>query len=62
MSQIDQFAQSLLEESKRFPEKAKDGSNREGTNAHLHAALMLVFSSLETHVNSIADDFIDSPR
>lgn len=62
MSQIDQFAQSLLEESKRFLEKAKDGGDPGGINAHLHAALMLAFSSLEAHVNSIGDDFVARPE
>ena len=62
MSQIDDFAQSLLEESKRFLEKARDGGEASGIDAHLHAALMLAFSSLEAHVNSISDDFVDRPE
>ncbi len=62
MSQIDEFAQSLLEESKRFLEKAKDGDDSVAINAYLHAAIMLAFSSLEAHVNSISDDFVDRPE
>ena len=62
MSQIDEFAQSLLEESKRFLEKAKDGQETVAINAHLHAAILLAFSSLEAHVNSISDDFVDRPE
>lgn len=62
MSQIDDFAQSLLEESKRFLEKAKDGDDLVAINAHLHAAIMLAFSSLEAHVNSISDDFVERPE
>jgi hypothetical protein len=62
VSQIDDFAQSLLEESKRFLGKAKDGEGVTDINAHLHAALMLAFCSLEAHVNSIGDDFVDRPE
>jgi hypothetical protein len=62
VSQIDDFAQSLLEESKRFLEKAKDADDPVATNAHLHAAIMLAFSSLEAHVNSISDDFVERPE
>ena len=62
MSQIDDFAQALLEESKRFLEKAKDGDDQVAINANLHAAIMLAFSSLEAHVNSISDDFVERPE
>jgi hypothetical protein len=62
VSQIDEFAQNLLEESKRFLEKAKDGDDLVAINAHLHAAIMLAFSSLEAHVNSIGDDFVGRPE
>ena len=62
MSQIDDFARSLLEESKRFFEKAQSEETTEGVNAYLHAAPMLAFSSLEAHVNSISDDFVERPE
>jgi hypothetical protein len=62
VSQIDEFAQSLLEEAKRFLEKAKDGDDVATINAYLHAAIMLAFSSLEAHVNSISDDFVERPE
>ena len=56
MSDIDVFAASLLEEAKRFLEKAGESNEAEAENAHLHASLMLAFSSLEAHVNSVADE------
>jgi hypothetical protein len=56
VSDIDQFASSLLEEAKRFLEKAEESSESDAERAYLHAALMLAFSSLEAHVNSVADE------
>ncbi len=63
MSAIDDFASSLLEESKRFLEKARDcdGGSIEQT-AYLHAALMLGSCSLDAHVNSLATDFQNRPE
>jgi len=52
----DAFAISLLEESKRFLEKAK-ASDSAGREAFLHAAILLAFCSLEAHINSMAEDF-----
>jgi hypothetical protein len=57
MSQIDDFASALLEESKRFFEKAKAERGSPGETAYHHAALALAFCSLEAHVSSICDDF-----
>ena len=62
MPPIDDFARSLLDESKRFLEKAVDESDQAANNAYLHAALMLAFCSLEAHVNSIGDDFLSRPE
>jgi hypothetical protein len=62
MSAIDDFARSLLEESKRFLEKTGDGGDQTANDAYLHAALMLAFSSLEAHVNAIGDDFLSRPE
>lgn len=56
MSEIDDFARGLLEESKRFLEKGKESDDPHGKRANLHAALMLAFCSLEAHVNSIAEE------
>lgn len=56
MSEIDEFASSLLEEAKRFLEKATETSESDAEKAYLHAALLLAFCSLEAHVNSVADE------
>jgi hypothetical protein len=58
MAEIDDFAASLLEESKRFLEKAADAKDDAvAKRAFLHAALMLAFCSLASYVNSTASDF-----
>lgn len=57
MADFDLFASQLLEEAKRFLEKALESTNEPSKAANLHAALMLSFSSLEAHVNAIADEF-----
>lgn len=56
MSDIDAFAASLLEESKRFYELAIESNGGPGEQPNLHAALMLAFCSLEAHVNAVADE------
>ena len=56
MSEIDEFASSLLEEAKRFLERATETSEPDAEKAYLHAALLLAFCSLEAHVNSVADE------
>jgi hypothetical protein len=61
MSEIDLFANQLLEEAKRFFEKAREGEDETGINANLHAALILSFCSLEAHVNAIGDEFSIRP-
>lgn len=58
MSDIDEFSRSLLEEAKRFLEKAKDATGAPGETAYLHAGLALGFCALEAHINAIADDFL----
>ncbi|NLX95585.1 MAG: hypothetical protein GXY83_05360 [Rhodopirellula sp.] len=62
MAEFDEFAQQLLEESKRFCEKAKEESSKEGKLAYLHAAINIGFCALEAHVNDIADDFLTRPE
>lgn len=57
MADIDGFASQLLEESKRFLERAKEAENDEARQAYLHACVLLAFSSLEAHINSIVDEF-----
>lgn len=58
MPALDTFASTLLEEAKRFLEKASETDEAEGKQAYLHSALLLSFASFEAHVNAIADDFL----
>jgi len=57
VADFDLFANQLLEEAKRFLEKAKESSDAPAEAANLHAALLLSFCALEAHVNSIAEEF-----
>jgi hypothetical protein len=56
LSEIDDFAGSLLEEAKCFLEKAEATDDQVARAAFLHAALMLAFCALEAHVNATADE------
>lgn len=58
VQEVDEFSRNLLEEAKRFLEKAGEENESQGQLAYLHASLVLGFSALEAHVNSIADDFL----
>jgi hypothetical protein len=58
MSEIDVFASLLFEEAKRFFEKANLEETSEGKAAYLHASLLLNISSLEAHINAIADELL----
>ena len=60
MTAIDEFASTLLEESKRFLELSQECSEDSGQIAELHAALMLGFCSLEAYVSAISDDFLET--
>lgn len=62
MANIDEFATSLLEEAKRFLEKASDHADDTARTAFLHAALILAFCSLEAHVNAIGEEFASRPE
>jgi len=53
---IDHFAASLLEEAKRFLERAIEAKSNDTCEAFLHAALMIGFCSFEAQVNAIADE------
>jgi hypothetical protein len=53
---FDEFSSSLLEEAKRFLERAIEARGGSGEMPNLHAALMLAFCSLEAHVNAVADE------
>ena len=57
MADIDEFATSLLEEAKRFLEKASDCADDTAHTAFLHAALLLAFCSLEAHINAMSEEF-----
>jgi hypothetical protein len=58
MSEIDVFASLLFEEAKRFFEKANLEKTSAGKTAYLHASLLLSISSLEAHINAIADEVL----
>ena len=57
MAEIDLFANQLLEEGKRFLEKAIENDDKATIEANLHAALLLSFCSLEAHINAISEEF-----
>ena len=57
MADVDEFASLLLEEAKRFLEKADECDNDDEKRADLHASLLLAFCALDAHINAIAMDF-----
>ena len=57
MKEIDKFSRSLLEELKRFLQKAELEDSEEDRST-LHASLVLGFSALEAYINAIADDLL----
>jgi len=58
MIAIDDFAKLLFDEAKGFLEKGRNASSSQAQTAYLHASILLGFSALEAHINSIADDFV----
>lgn len=63
MNEIDRLSNDLLEEAKRFLEKAmlaSAGSTDRG--AYAHAALLLCFSALEAYLNAVADELAARPN
>jgi hypothetical protein len=62
MAEFDLFANQLLEEAKRFLEKARESSETKAEAANLHAALTLSFCALEAHVNAVADELSGTPE
>jgi hypothetical protein len=58
MAALSAFASELLEEAKRFLEKAAETKESAPKKAFLHAALMVGFAAFEAHINAIADDFL----
>jgi hypothetical protein len=61
MAALSDFAADLLEEAKRFLEKATESADADGKKAFLHSALLVGFAAFEAHVNAIADDFLTRP-
>lgn len=59
MADFDAFARTLLEESKRFLERAIEANGGAAEQPNLHAALMLAFCSLEAYVNTVADEMAE---
>jgi hypothetical protein len=60
MQEIDLFASQLLEEARRFFEKAGEATDAPGKDANLHAALMLSFCALEAHINAMGEEVATS--
>lgn len=58
MATLSSFGSDLLEEAKRFLEKAQAATDSGTKTPYLHAALMLGFAAFEAHVNAMADDFL----
>ena len=56
MTDFDDFCSVLLEEAKRFLEKAIEDSLEEAKVAYCHSAIFLSFSALEAYVNGIAEE------
>ncbi|MEO8838502.1 MAG: hypothetical protein ABI351_07295 [Herbaspirillum sp.] len=62
MNDIDQLSTQLFEEAKRFLEKASEPSqDSTAFIAFTHAALLLGFSSLEAHLNAVAEELLMRP-
>jgi hypothetical protein len=62
MNDSDAQATLLLEEARRFLEKSMQSPTAsDGQVAFLHAAILLAFSSLEAHINAVADEMALRP-
>lgn len=62
VAEFDEFATSLLEEAKRFLERAAGATEKEAQDAFLHSALLLAFCSLEGHINAISVELAVRPE
>jgi hypothetical protein len=58
---IDALSVTLFEQAKRFLEKAKEAKEQDVKAPFCNAALLLAFSALEAHVNSIAEELALRP-
>jgi hypothetical protein len=61
MADIDAYASSLLEVSKRFLEKGKIAGDPSTSEPYLTAALLTGVSALEAHLNAIAEEVSQRP-
>lgn len=63
MNEIDRLSNELFEQAKRFLEKAIAASTDSAArDAYAHAALLLGFSSLEAHLNAVAEELSARPN
>lgn len=63
MNEIDQLSTQLFEEAKRFLEIATAvNGDSAAKDAYAHAALLLGFSSLEAHLNAVAEELAIRPN
>lgn len=58
-TEFDAFSRTLLEEAKRFFERADESETEEATLANIHAALVLGIAAFEAHLSAIAAEFQD---
>jgi hypothetical protein len=56
LNEIDELSSELFEEARQFLDKARSDTTDAGPKAYMHAALLLGFSSLEAHLNAIAEE------
>ena len=56
MTDIDDLSVQLLEQAKRFLERAKSEPDQDGQSAYCNAALLLGFCALEAHLNAVAEE------
>jgi hypothetical protein len=56
MSSFDVFCGQLLEQAKRFNEKAKVERDTEGISAYKNASLVLSICALEAYINGISEE------
>jgi len=61
MGAFDDFSSNLLEESKRFLEKANETSNTIEQSAYFHSAILIGMSALEAYINGICEELLTYP-
>jgi hypothetical protein len=59
MTELDKLSDTLLEQAKRFLEKAEEKNiENDAKSAFLNASLLICISGLEAHINSIIDEMV----